>query len=81
MKFVFIALFGLVLAAGASAQITAECTEDSEGYYPHETYCNKFYTCSVGTWIEYQCYSGVWNQNTNACDYPENVDCGNLVSA
>lgn len=83
MKFVCIALLGLVLAAGVSAQSREEqCQAGTlpEGYYAHETYCNVFFSCSLTYWREYQCYGdGVWNPAAEACDYATNVNCGGLV--
>lgn len=83
MKFVCIALLGLVLAAGVSAQSREEqCQAGTlpEGYYAHETYCNVFFSCSLTYWREYQCYGdGVWNPAAQSCDYATNVNCGGLV--
>lgn len=82
MKFVCIALLGLILASSVSAQSQAECASGSlaEGYYPHSVYCNRFYSCSLGYWVEHTCYGeGVWNRVEETCDYRSNVNCGNLV--
>lgn len=82
MKFVCIALLGLILASSISAQSQAECANGSlaEGYYSHNVYCNRFFSCSLGYWIEHTCYGdGVWNSAQESCDYRENVNCGNLV--
>lgn len=79
----FVVLLSLALIACASAQDMAErCSNGdlSEGYYPHSTNCDMFYTCSLGYLIEHTCYNGVWNTEVESCDYLENTNCGNLVS-
>lgn len=83
MKFLCVAFVGLLLVAASSASLEEQCREGTlpDGYYPHDVYCNKFYTCSLTYWREYTCYGdGLWNAALEGCDYPENVDCGALVS-
>lgn len=82
MKFAYVAVLALALVACASAQsLEEQCVAGTlaEGYYPHDTYCHKFFTCAMQYWRESTCYNGVWNQAYQGCDYPENVDCGNLI--
>ncbi|XP_055705481.1 balbiani ring protein 3 [Phlebotomus papatasi] len=64
------------------ANIREQCEEGnlSPGYYPHSTYCNKFYSCVFETIYEHTCVTPfLWNNDIQNCDYPENVDCGDLV--
>lgn len=84
MKVVF-ALLGLILVGYAAAQsLQEQCAAGliPGTYHPHNELCNMFYTCSIdGYWRANSCYSPyLWNQDLLGCDYPDNVNCGNLVS-
>lgn len=83
MKVVF-ALLGLLLVSFAAGQtLEQQCNSGAlgEGYFVHDMYCHKFYTCSLdGYWRENTCYAPyVWNQAELGCDVVGNVNCGNLV--
>lgn len=44
---------------------------------PHEV-CSKYYMCGLGKPFAYDCISFmVYNIEHNACEWPQNVDCGN----
>ncbi|KAJ8714652.1 hypothetical protein PYW07_002877 [Mythimna separata] len=83
MKGIIILLF-TVCAAVVHAQNTIlveECPKDQaedwtiELLLRHE-YCNKFYMCTLGKPVEYECPSDLWfNLETQQCDWRENVDC------
>lgn len=83
MKLLF-ALLGLILVSYVSAQTLQEqCSAGDleEGYYPHDRYCNKFFVCSVRLWRELTCANTyLFSEAKRACDYPQNVQCGALVS-
>lgn len=49
---------------------------DPNGFYPHETDCQKYYECSNGVPWEMSCPDELlWNQSEVTCDWPRNVDC------
>lgn len=85
MKFLCIALLGLFLVAHCSAQTQQQrCADGSlgEGYFPHDRYCNKFFVCTMGMWLEYSCGAGyLWHAADETCRYPNEVNCGTLVSS
>ncbi|KAJ8714653.1 hypothetical protein PYW07_002878 [Mythimna separata] len=73
-----------VCAAVVHAQNTIlveECPEQQEQDWTIEMlirheYCNKFYKCTFGKPVEYECPSDLWfNLETQRCDWRENVDC------
>ena len=54
-----------------------------DGFFSHESECNKFYQCGKGGIIsEFQCPGGtLWNQNAKHCDWIRNVpSCMSVVS-
>lgn len=81
MKFVCIALIGLLLVGTALAsQAQCEAGLLDPGYFVHDVYCNKFFTCSLTMWIEHTCKEGqMWDQEYQGCNYEHLVDCGSLV--
>ena len=45
--------------------------------FPSEEDCRYYYTCDNGVQTVLRCPLGlVFNETIRACDYPENVDCG-----
>lgn len=45
--------------------------------FPHIDDCSKYYTCNGGVAFEFDCPAGLhFNSETNTCDIPENVKCG-----
>lgn len=58
-------------------QICADAADTDYVVIPHEA-CNKLYACMLGKPVEYTCtYPLLYNIDTQVCDWPENVDCGN----
>ncbi|CAH1258875.1 MRC1 [Branchiostoma lanceolatum] len=56
------------------------CEGKPDGNYPDPDDCSKYYTCSNGIPHSMPCPDGLYyNEETDQCDYPENVDCGCLV--
>lgn len=51
------------------------------GYYPHDTACDKYYSCEGGVATLMTCGNGLAFDNTDTeflkenCDYKHNVDC------
>lgn len=83
MKLLF-ALLGLILVSYVSAQTLQEqCRAGTlaEGYYPHDRYCNKFFACTMTLWYELTCAGdNLFSVEKQNCAYPDEVDCGMLVS-
>jgi hypothetical protein len=51
-------------------------TNDKPVYLPHPTNCGAFYQCNWGNPVLLNCpYGLVFNNISNVCDYPHNVDC------
>jgi len=51
-------------------------TNDKPVYLPHPTNCNAFYECNWGNVVMLYCPEGLYFNNiSNVCDYPQNVDC------
>lgn len=58
-------------------KICAEAGESDIIRLPHEE-CSKFYACMSGEPVVFSCaYPLVYNIETQVCDWPSNVDCGN----
>ena len=52
------------------------CTSKPDGNYPHPDSCSKFIACSGGVQWIFDCPENLnYNPITNACDYPDNVNC------
>ncbi|XP_078670904.1 uncharacterized protein LOC144911022 isoform X2 [Branchiostoma floridae x Branchiostoma belcheri] len=53
------------------------CRRKENGNYANPKDCSKFFTCSNGISSHMSCPEGLYyNEETDQCDYPENVDCG-----
>lgn len=55
---------------------------DSNGFYPHEKQCDRYYECKNGTKSENLCPDGLMFNHLASpkylrCDYPFDVDCSN----
>jgi hypothetical protein len=51
-------------------------TNDIPIYLPHPTNCGAFYVCDWGNPVLINCPDGLFFNNiSNVCDYPQNVDC------
>ncbi|XP_028173148.1 putative uncharacterized protein DDB_G0282133 isoform X3 [Ostrinia furnacalis] len=63
------------------SQAPAICAaEDSDGVLVAHEKCNKFYICDGGSPVALRCPGNLlFNPNTDTCDWPENVDCGDRV--
>ncbi|XP_055694786.1 probable chitinase 10 [Lutzomyia longipalpis] len=82
MKGFTLTLCIVLVVPAVLANIREECESGNlaPGYFPHSQYCNKFYSCVFDTLYEHTCVSPfLWNNNVQNCDYPENVQCGDLV--
>lgn len=52
----------------------------SEEFIPHPTFCDSYFQCKNGLNKLKQCELGkVFNARISRCDFPRNVDCGNLI--
>ncbi|KXJ17760.1 Chondroitin proteoglycan-2 [Exaiptasia diaphana] len=52
------------------------CQDKPNGYYPDPESCQSFYQCYEHHAYWESCPGELyWNQNTNKCDWPNNVDC------
>merc|ERR1712154_48345 len=61
----------------------SEADSCSDGVHPHESECNAYYQCAHGHRYPTQfCPDNLlFNKNLLVCDWPENVECENDVSA
>ncbi|GBP70016.1 Probable chitinase 10 [Eumeta japonica] len=87
---VALALFGILWANVALAEQRKKaiffpndngCPEDPsiDKLLPHEN-CNQFYKCTFGDLVLFDCYPGtLFNVQTDRCDWPEEVDCGDRL--
>ena len=49
---------------------------DPNGFYPHQTDCQKYYQCIRGFPNLKSCSSGLlWNESVKNCDWAVNVTC------
>ncbi|KAJ0175048.1 hypothetical protein K1T71_009189 [Dendrolimus kikuchii] len=54
--------------------------EDSDGILVAHEKCNKYYICNHGVPVARPCPGSLlFNPQTDKCDWPENVDCGDRV--
>ena len=62
------------------------CPDEFEGFYPHETSCDKFWTCEHGLPKLEMCGNGLafadtdHTYTTRSCEYLHHVDCGNRTT-
>ncbi|CAH1793388.1 unnamed protein product [Owenia fusiformis] len=48
----------------------------TDGYFANPDDCNRFYRCVSGRVYQLSCTNGLFfNERSNSCDYPRNVDC------
>ncbi len=71
-----------LLPFAALAQSSFECPDEFEGYYPHDTSCDKYWECKEGVSTLETCGNGLAfddldpTYTTKNCDYEYNVECG-----
>lgn len=83
MKKISLAL--MLLFAGATASVSlaqtsedpnAPCSPDGK-MGASSIWCGQFFICDQGKWVRHYCPEGLhYNEYTEACDWPENVDHG-----
>ena len=52
------------------------CTDKTNGKYPHEIHCNRYYVCQNGKDIIFTCQNNLrYNATKQECDWAVNVNC------
>ncbi|XP_023944020.1 peritrophin-1-like [Bicyclus anynana] len=76
---ILLSLFAVALGEEEIELNDKGCPVDNSIYkiLPHDN-CNKFYKCSNGEPVEFQCPKTLmFSLNDEVCDWPREVDCGN----